>query len=89
LRNIVKERLRVINKKGGALMINRNLDKIDRVLRFLLAFWWLGPLAPQFSAEWVSLLIFIVGWIALVESFLGWCGLHRLFNIKKSLEVEN
>ena len=78
----MKEKLRVTNKEGGVFMINQNLNKTDRILRFLLAFWWLGPLAPQFDAGWASLLIFIVGWIALVESFLGWCGLHRLLNIK-------
>ena len=61
--------------------MNQNLGKVDRVLRFALAFWWLGPWAPQFNAEWAGWLIVIFGWIALVESFLGWCGLHRLFGI--------
>lgn len=58
------------------------LGKVDRILRFALAFWWLSPsLAPQFSAEWLNIAVAIVGWIALIESFIGWCGLHRLFNI--------
>lgn len=61
--------------------MNQNLGKLDRILRFALAFWWLGPLAPQFGAEWANLFIYVVGWIALVESFLGWCGFHRLFKI--------
>ena len=62
-------------------MINQNLGKVDRVLRFALAVWWLSPLAPQFNAEWANILIAIVGWIALAESFIGQCWLHRLFGI--------
>ena len=62
-------------------MMNQNLGKVDRVLRFALAFWWLGPWALQFSATWANWLVTIVGWIALVESFLGWCGLHSLLHI--------
>ena len=61
--------------------MNQNLGKLDRTFRFVLAIWWLSPLAPQFSVEWANLLIIIVGWIFLVESFAGWCGLHRLFGI--------
>lgn len=61
--------------------MNQNLGKLDRVLRFVLAFWWLGPWAPQFNMGWVNLLVTVVAWIALAESFLGWCGLHRLFGI--------
>ncbi|MDO8743321.1 MAG: DUF2892 domain-containing protein [Candidatus Azambacteria bacterium] len=61
--------------------MRQDLGKVDRILRFALAFWWLGPLAPQFSAEWANWLIVAVGLVALVESFLGWCGLHRLFGI--------
>lgn len=58
------------------------LGKLDRILRFLLAFWWLSPsLAPQFNAEWLNIVVAIVGWIALAESFLGFCWLHRWFNI--------
>ncbi len=61
--------------------MNQNLGKLDRILRFALAVWWLSPLAPQFGAEWANLLIIAVGLIALVESFIGWCWLHRLFGI--------
>ena len=61
--------------------MTQNLGRVDRILRFALAFWWLGPLAPQFDAGWANLLIAIVGWIALVESFWGWCWLHTLFHI--------
>ena len=61
--------------------MHQNLDKLDRILRFVLAIWLLGPWAPQFNAGWVNLLIVAVGLIALVESFIGWCGLYRLFGI--------
>lgn len=61
--------------------MQQNLGKLDRILRFVLALWWLGPWAPQYGAAWANFLIAIVGWIALIESFLGWCGLHRLFGI--------
>lgn len=61
--------------------MQQNLGKVDRILRFALAVWWLSPLAPQFSAEWANLLITAVAWIALAESFLGWCWIHRLFGI--------
>ncbi|MEK7060234.1 MAG: DUF2892 domain-containing protein [Patescibacteria group bacterium] len=61
--------------------MNQNLGKVDRILRFALAFWWLGPFAPTFDASWANTLIIIVGLIALVESFLGWCGLHNFFKI--------
>ncbi len=62
-------------------MVNQNLGKIDRVLRFALAFWWLGPWAPHYDPSWANFLIAFVGWVALVESFLGWCGLHHVFGI--------
>lgn len=61
--------------------MTQNLGKVDRILRFALAFWWLSPLAPQFNTGWANLFIAIIAWIALVESFLGWCGLYRLFHI--------
>ena len=61
--------------------MKQNLGKVDRILRFALALWWLGPWAPAYGAEWVNWLIFIVGWIALIESFTGWCGLHTFLNI--------
>lgn len=62
-------------------MVKQNLGKLDRILRFALAFWWLGPWAPQFSLVWINWLITIIGIIALIESFFGWCGLHALFKI--------
>ena len=61
--------------------MNQNLGVVDRVLRFALAFWWLGPWAPQFATELANLAIIIIGVIALIESFIGWCGLHSLFRI--------
>ncbi len=62
-------------------MVKQNLGIVDRILRFALAFWWLGPFAPQYSAVWANWIILIVGWIALIESFFGWCWLHDLFGI--------
>ncbi len=64
--------------------MKQNLGKIDRILRFALAFWWLGPWAPHYSVSLANWLIFIVGWIALVESFFGWCWLHNLFGINNA-----
>lgn len=61
--------------------MKQNLGKLDRIFRFALAFWWLSPWAPQFSAVWANGLIAIIGWVALIESLFGWCGLHTLFNI--------
>lgn len=61
--------------------MKQNLGTVDRVLRFALAFWWLGPWAPEFGANWANTLVLIVGWIALVESFIGWCGLQKWFGI--------
>ena len=62
-------------------MTNQNLGKLDRIFRFALAFWWLGPWAPEFGVEWGNVLIAIIGWISLVESFWGWCWLHTAFRI--------
>lgn len=62
-------------------MIKHNLGIVDRVLRFTLAFWWLGPWVPEYPAEWVNWVIFVVAWIALVESFIGWCWLHTAFGV--------
>ena len=42
-------------------MTHQNLGKLDRIFRFALAFWWLGPLAPHFDANWGNILIAIVG----------------------------
>jgi len=61
--------------------MKQNLGIVDRILRFALAFWWLGPWAPKFGIEWANWLIAIVGWIALIESFFGWCWLHNLMGI--------
>ena len=61
--------------------MKQNLGRLDRILRFALAFWWLGPWAPQYNVVWVNWLIAIIGWIALIESFFGWCGLHSLLGI--------
>lgn len=58
-----------------------NLGKLDRVLRFALAFWWLGPWAPQYASAPVNAVIFVVAWIALAESFLGWCWMHAALRI--------
>lgn len=61
--------------------MRQNLGKLDRVLRFALAFWWLGPWAPNYSIKLVNWAIFIVGWIALVESFIGWCWIHKALGV--------
>ena len=61
--------------------MKQNLGRLDRILRFALAFWWLGPLQPQYNIAWLTWLIAIIGWIALIESFTGWCGIHTLFSI--------
>ena len=62
-------------------MLKQNLGKVDRVLRFLLAFWWLGPWAPVYGNDTVNWIIFIVGWVALVEAFLAYCPLHGMLGI--------
>jgi len=61
--------------------MKQNLGKTDRVLRFALAFWWLGPWALRTNVAWVDWAIIVIGVIALIESFTGWCGLHSLFKI--------
>ncbi len=62
-------------------MIKQNLGKIDRVLRFGLAFWWLGPWAFRTGIGWINLVIIAVALIALLESFTGYCWLHDAFGI--------
>lgn len=62
-------------------MMKQNLGKTDRILRFALAVWWLGPWAPFFFSPWANWLVAIVGWIALIESFLGYCAGHDLLGI--------
>ena len=64
-------------------MVHRNLDVTDRVLRFALAFWWLGPWGISFTSDWANIVITIIAWIALIESFLGWCWLHHAFGLDK------
>lgn len=61
--------------------MKQNLGKLDRVFRFALAFWWLGPWMPVYGILWLSWVIAVVAWIALAESFLGWCPLHQLVRI--------
>ncbi|MBI4016514.1 MAG: DUF2892 domain-containing protein [Candidatus Aenigmarchaeota archaeon] len=61
--------------------MKQNLGKLDRIFRFTLAIWWLGPLAPWFAMPWANVLVAIIGWVALVESFIGWCGLHDWFGV--------
>ncbi len=61
--------------------MKRNLGRLDRVLRFALAFWWLGPWAPQYSIVGVNWVIAAIGWIALFESFFGWCWFHDTFGV--------
>ena len=61
--------------------MKQNLGKLDRILRFALGFWWLGPFAPKFAFDWVNWVIFIIGAIALFESFTGFCWLHNLLKI--------
>ncbi len=60
-------------------MIKRNLNTTDRVLRFVLAFWWLGPWAPQVSVVWLANILFVIAVISLLESFVGYCWLHNVF----------
>ena len=62
--------------------MKNNLGRMDRALRFALAFWWLGPWALRYGVPWADWSIFIVGWIALLESFIGYCWLHTLFGIE-------
>ena len=59
--------------------MKHNLGATDRVLRFALAFWFLGPWHPEFALSWVNWIIVILGIIGLIESFVGWCWLHSLF----------
>lgn len=61
--------------------MKQNLGRLDRILRFALALWWLSPAAPQFGTEWANVVVAVIGWIALAESFLGWCWLHTLFGV--------
>lgn len=62
-------------------MITPNLGRLDRILRFALAFWWLGPWAPRYDAAWANLSIAAVGWIALAESFAAVCLLQHMLGV--------
>lgn len=62
-------------------MVKQNLGIVDRILRFAIGFWFLGPFKPEFDFAWANWLVVIIGVIALVESFVGWCGLHNWFGI--------
>ncbi len=61
--------------------MKQNLGSVDRILRFALAFWWLGPFKPEFGFVWANWIVLIIGLIALLESFIGWCWFHTLFGI--------
>jgi hypothetical protein len=61
--------------------MKQNLEVVDRVLRFALAFWWLGPWALSFNNQVLNWIMIIAAWIALLESFLAYCWLHDLFGI--------
>lgn len=61
--------------------MKQNLGKVDRILRFALAFWWLGPFALRTDIAWINVVIVVIGVIALLESFTGYCWLHSLFGI--------
>jgi hypothetical protein len=65
-------------------MIKQNLGKLDRVLRFILAFWLLGPLGPRFwHCGWANTLIILLGIIALIESFAGYCPMMNWIGIER------
>ncbi|MBI5391467.1 DUF2892 domain-containing protein [Candidatus Woesearchaeota archaeon] len=61
--------------------MKQNLGITDRVLRFTLAFWLLGPWQPQFNIRWLNWIVLIIGVIALIESFIATCWLHTIFKI--------
>ena len=68
-------------------MVKQNLGKLDRIFRFVLALWFLGPFTPQFNlaqSSWnVNLhwAIMVIGVIALIEAFVGLCWLHNLLYV--------
>jgi len=61
--------------------MKQNLGTLDRILRFALAFWWLGPWALRTGNLVLDWAIIVVGLIVLLESFAGWCVLHDIFKI--------
>ncbi len=62
-------------------MAKQNLGRVDRILRFALAFWWLGPFKPEFNVIWINWVVLFIGLISLLESFTSYCWLHNLFGI--------
>jgi len=66
--------------------MKQNLGRLDRILRFALAFWWLGPWTPALPFVWANWVIFVIGAIALLESFTGSCWLHTLFRINNKAQ---
>lgn len=61
--------------------MKQNLGAVDRVLRFALALWWLGPWQLRSGVVIVDGIIIAVAWIALAESFFGWCWLHEKLHL--------
>jgi hypothetical protein len=65
-------------------MIRQNLGKLDRILRFILAFWLLGPMGPRFwHCEWANMIIVLIGIIALIESFVGYCPMMNWIGVER------
>ncbi len=62
-------------------MVKQNLGNLDRIFRFGLAFWWLGPWTPKLLWDWANWAVLIIGVIALIESFVGYCWLHDALHI--------
>ncbi len=64
-------------------MFKQNLDWADRILRFALAIWWLGPFAPAFASPMLNTLVYLLGWLALFESMFDWCWLLENLGVKR------
>jgi hypothetical protein len=58
-----------------------NLGKLDRIFRFALAVWWIGPWTPAISSEVGRAFITVVGWIALIEAFTAYCWLQSFLSM--------
>jgi hypothetical protein len=61
--------------------MKQNLGKLDRIFRFVLALWLLGPYGPHILTNWLQWIVILIAWIALIESFTGYCILHDKFGI--------
>ena len=61
--------------------MKQNLGKLDRIFRFALAFWWLGPWSLRTGIVVLDWIIIAAGVIALFESFIGFCLFHDLVGI--------